>query len=262
MESAIYVGTLRHRRFIPVRHQFTYPLFMVFLDIDRLPELMRVSPLAGYARWNWASYYEEDHFGDPRQPLRERLAEDARRRGVELPDGQIFLLTNLRYLGHNFNPVSFYYCYDRAEMLRLVLAEVNNTFGETENYWMAVGQELPAGENRKYRFKKSFYVSPFMGLAQEYEWTFTPPSQRLISQCVSYEDGRGIFDASLKLERRAWSRHELHRTLTQYPWVTLKVVAGIHWEALKLYFKRVPLLPHPGPGRYTKATTKHWGASW
>jgi len=262
MESSIYVGKLRHRRLTPVRHEFTYPLFMVFLDIDRLPELMKVSPFAGYNRWNWASYVEADHFGDPRMTLRERLREDARRNGVELPDGRIFLLTHLRYLGYNFNPVSFCYCYDSAEQLRLILAEVNNTHGETENYWMSPDCELPAGENRKYRFQKRFYVSPFMGLAQEYEWTFTPPSERLISECMSFEDGREVFDATLKLERRDWSRAELHRTLVRYPWVTLKVVAAIHWEALRLYFKKVPVVPHPGAGHFTEANTKHWGASW
>jgi hypothetical protein len=261
MKSSIYVGKLRHRRFRPARHEFTYPLFMVFLDIDRLPELMKVSFFAGYNRWNWASYHEEDHFGDPAKTLRERLEEDAQRRGIMLPDGQIFVLTHLRYLGYNFNPVSFYYCYDRAEKLQVVLAEVNNTFGETENYWMDSRSERPAGENRKYCFQKTFYVSPFMALGQEYEWTFTPPSERLIGQCVSYENGEGIFDATLKLERREWSRGELHRTLARYPWVTLKVIAGIYWEALKLHLKGVPVVRHPGAGHFAKATTKHWGAS-
>ena len=262
MQSSIYVGTLRHRRHTPVRHEFTYPLFMVFLDIDCLPDLMKVSPFAGYNRWNWASYQDVDHFGDTRQSLRKRLQEDAKKKGVEMPDGKIFLLTHLRYLGYNFNPVSFYYCYDRAETLRMILAEVNNTFGETANYWMSPDCELPAGENRKYRFAKSFYVSPFMAPQQEYEWTFTPPSERLIGQCVSYEDGKAIFDATLKLERREWSQAGLHRTLAQYPWMTLKVVAAIHWEALKLHFKKVPVVPHPGAGHFNEANTKHWGASW
>ncbi len=112
MESGIYSGTLRHRRFSPARHEFTYPLFMVFVDIDRLPELMKVSPLAGYNRRNWVSYLERDHFGDPAKGLRERVSRDAEKKGVVLPTGQIFLLTHLRYLGYNFNPVSFFYCYD------------------------------------------------------------------------------------------------------------------------------------------------------
>ena len=77
MESGIYRGTLRHRRFFPAAHEFTYPLFMVFLDIDHLPELMRVSPLAGFNKRNWISYQEGDHFGDPRKTLPERVRADA-----------------------------------------------------------------------------------------------------------------------------------------------------------------------------------------
>ena len=262
MESSIYIGKLRHRRFSPKSHEFTYPLFMVFLDIDQLPELMKVSPVAGYNRWNWASYHERDHFGDPSKTLRERVQKDALGNGVDLSDGKIFLLTHLRYLGYNFNPVSFYYCYDRAEKLKMILAEVSNTFGETENYWLNSSREQPAGENLKYRFPKTFHVSPFLKLVHEYEWTFTPPSERLISQCVSHENGRAIFDSTLKLQRRDWSRTELNRTLAQYPWLTMKVIAGIHWEALKLLLKRVPVVSHPGKGHFRKANTQNWGASW
>ncbi len=262
MKSSIYVGSIRHRRFAPARHEFTYPLFMAFLDIDRLPELMSISRFAGYNHWNWASYHEHDHFGDPRKTLRERMFEDALERGVSLPDGPIFLLTHLRYLGYNFNPVSFYYCYDRAEQLQVIMAEVSNTFGETQNYWLNSTHSQPAGNNLKFRFPKTFHVSPFMQLAQEYEWTFTPPAGRLVSQCISHESGAAMFDSTLKLERREWSKAELHRTLTKYPWMTIKVIAGIHWEAMKLFLKRVPIVSHPGGDRFTKATTQHWGASW
>jgi hypothetical protein len=101
--------TLRHQRFTPVAHGFTYPLFMALLDVDRLPELMRLSRLTGYNRWNWASFDDRDHLGDPTRPLRDRLALDATRHGINLPDGRIFLLIHLRYLGYSFNPVSFFY---------------------------------------------------------------------------------------------------------------------------------------------------------
>jgi DUF1365 family protein len=262
MESSLYVGQLRHRRFRPARHEFTYSLFMAFLEIDRLPELMQVSPLAAYNRWNWASFHERDHFGEAGKPLRERLAQSARQNGLDLPAGKIFLLTHLRYLGYNFNPVSFFYCYDAGGSLQCIMAEVNNTFGEYENYWLDPGRELAAGGNKKYRFLKSFHVSPFMKLGQEYEWTFTPPSERLISQSTSYEGGRAIFDSTLKLERRDWSRAELHRALFRFPWMTMKVIAAIHWQAVKLFLKKVPVVSHPGAGRFKRATAQHLGASW
>jgi DUF1365 family protein len=262
MESGIYVGTLRHRRFSPARHEFTYPLFMVFLDIDQLPELMKVSPLAGYNRRNWVSYQERDHFGDPAKTLRERLSRDAHKKGVVIPEGRIYLLTHLRYLGYNFNPVSFYYCYDGEDRLQMIMAEVNNTFGETENYWLTPGVEYPAGDNKKYRFSKTFHVSPFLKLGHEYDWTFTPPGERLITQSVSYEDGQHIFDSTLILERRDWSRRELHGALIRFPWMTAKVIAAIHWQAFRLLLKRVPVVSHSGAGRFGRSTVQHLGASW
>ena len=262
MESGIYTGTLRHRRFTPARHEFTYPLFMVFVDIDRLPELMRISPLAGYNRRNWVSYQERDHFGDPAKDLRERLYRDAQKKGVLLPEGPVFLLTHLRYLGYNFNPVSFFYCYDREDRLQMVMAEVNNTFGETQNYWLTSIVERSAGENKRYRFEKTFHVSPFLKLGHEYDWTFTPPGDRLITQSASYENGQQIFDSTLKLDRHEWSRRELHRALIRFPWMTAKVITAIHWQALRLLLKRVPVVTHPGADHFEKATVQHLGASW
>jgi DUF1365 family protein len=262
MESGIYTGTLRHRRFGPARHEFTYPLFMVFLDIDQLPELMKISPLAAYNRRNLVAYHERDHFGDPVKMLRERVSRDAQQNGVALPKGRIYLLSHLRYMGYNFNPVSFFYCYDEEDKLQMILAEVNNTFGETANYWLTPNVERPAGLNKRYRFSKAFHVSPFLNPGHEYDWTFTPPGDRLISQSVSYENGREIFDSTLRLERREWSRLELHRALARFPWMTAKVITAIHWQALRLFLKRVPLVRHPGTGLYARATTKHLGASW
>ncbi len=262
MESGIYTGTLRHRRFSPARHEFTYPLFMAFLDIDRLPELMQVSPLAGYNQRNWVSYHESDHFGDPAETLRDRILRDGHQKGVVVAEGKIFLLTHLRYLGYNFNPVSFFYCYDREETLQTIMAEVSNTFGETQNYWLTPNIERPAGGNKRYRFAKTFHVSPFMKLGHEYDWTFTPPGERLITQSASYENGLQIFDSTLRLERQEWSRRELHRALIRFPWMTAKVITSIHWQALRLLLKRVPIVRHPGAGHFERAHVQHLGASW
>jgi hypothetical protein len=268
MDSSIYVGTLRHRRFTPARHDFTYPLFMVFLEIDRLRELMRISPLASYNRCNLVSYDEREHFGDPKKPLRQRLAEDAASNGVALERGPIYLLTHLRFFNYSFNPVSFFYVSDGVGGMRQVLAEVNNTFGETHNYWLGPEQERrtheghSAGANKHYVFEKRFHVSPFLGMDQEYAWTFTPPEDRLQIHCINYQDGREVFDATLTLHRREWNRRELHRALRQFPWMTAKVVASIHWEAMKLKFKGVPVVPHPGHGHFRPVNKPHWGASW
>jgi DUF1365 family protein len=268
MHSSIYVGTLRHRRFTPVRRDFTYPLFMVFLDVDRLPELLRISPLASYNRPNLVSYHEREHFGDPRLPLRQRIALDAARNGVPLAPGPIYMLTHLRFFHYSFNPVSFFYATDGAGAVRQVLAEVNNTFGETHNYWLGSEQENreraanPEHAAKRFTFQKRFHVSPFLGMSQEYAWTFTPPEDRLLVHCVNYQEGREVFDATLTLDRREWSRRELHRALRQFPWMTAKVVAAIHWQAARLKWKGVPVVPHPGAGHFRPVNSKHWGVSW
>jgi DUF1365 family protein len=259
-EPAIYVGSLRHRRFRPVTHAFTYPVFLVMLDVDRIPELMRVSPFSSYNRWNWAGYDERDHFGDASLSLRERLKRDAAAHGVTLPEGPIFLLTNLRYLGYCFNPVSFYYLYGRSGQLEMMLAEVNNTFGETCNYWLTPECELirdtahygngagRAGERlaRRYDTRKVFHVSPFLELGHQYTWIFTPPGERLVAHMKTWKSDGVFFDATLTLARRPWNARELRRVLVEYPWMTAKVIAAIYWQALRLRLKGVPYLPHPG----------------
>ncbi|HKO03573.1 MAG TPA: DUF1365 domain-containing protein, partial [Candidatus Acidoferrales bacterium] len=248
---AIYVGALRHRRFRPVGHAFTYPVFLVMLDVDRIPEMMRVSPFSSYNRWNWAGYDERDHFGDAALPLRERLRRDAAMHGVTLPDGPAYLLTNLRYLGYCFNPVSFYYFYGCAGNLEMMLAEVNNTFGETCNYWLTAEFEpkaarLGGGGARRYETRKVFHVSPFMDLGHQYSWIFTPPGDRLVAHMNTRASDGVLFDATLTLERRPWNARELRRVLVEYPWITAKVIAAIYWEALRLWWKGVPYVPHPG----------------
>jgi len=240
IDSGLFVGTLRHRRFTPVPHAFTYPLFMALLDVDRVPELMNRSTLTSHNRWNWASFDDRDHLGDPRRPLRERLVADAAQHGIEVPAGPIFLLTHLRYLGYCFNPVSFFYCFDREEQLRVVLAEVSNTFGGTHNYWLRPDSAL-----RTFRAAavKSLYVSPFMPVDLEYTFVFTPPARSLVAHMETSQGGRVGFDATLSLERRPWNAAEVRRMLVRHPAMTTKVMAEIHWEALKLWWKGVPVVP-------------------
>jgi DUF1365 family protein len=248
-EPAIYFGTLRHRRWEPRRHEFTYRLFMAFLDIDRIPELMRISPLLSYNRWNWASFDERDHFGDARLPLRERLRRDASTSGVELPDGPIYLLTHLRYLGYNFNPISLFYCCDTRGELATIVAEVSNTFGETYNYWLHSANRTPGDKARHHRVPKQMHVSPFMDMALDYEFLLTEPADRLTAHMNTLDAGRATFDATLTLHREPWCARSLHRALAVHPWMTAKVIGAIHWEALRLWIKRVPVHTHPARRR-------------
>jgi DUF1365 family protein len=245
MDSAIYCGKLRHRRFSPTSHDFTYPLFMAFLDIDNIPAVMARSRLSSYNRWNWAGFDERDHFGDPTLPLRTRLEQDAAANGVSLPAGKIFLLTHLRYLGYTFNPVSFFFCYDHAGQPALVLAEVHNTFGESHNYWLDQRVALEGANSLRYKTDKVFHVSPFMSLNHQYTWTFTPPAENLVVHMGMHAPESKFFDATLTLERQPWTGASLRSILFRHPWMTAKVITAIHWEALRLLIKRVPVFDHP-----------------
>jgi len=253
VRPGIYTGWLRHRRTAPVAHAFRYPLFMVLLDVDRLPALLGVSRLTGYNRRAWASFHEADHFGDPALPLRQRLALDAAARGLTLPDGPIYLLTHLRYLGHVFNPVSFYYCYDGAGRLRLVMAEVNNTFGGRHNYWLEPDGSMAGATGRAFSAEagKAFYVSPFMPADMQYRFALTPPGGSLVVHMDVAQSGATerphAFDATLSLVHHPWTAGEFRRVLLRHPVMTATVVAGIHWEALRLWLKGLRVVPRPTP---------------
>lgn len=244
-ESGIYTGTLRHRRFHPRTHEFTYRLFMAWLDVDEIPEQMEKSAWTSYNRFNWASYWERDHFGDPELPLRVRLAKDALTHGVQFPDGPVFLLTHLRYLGYCFNPISLFFCYGQAGDLQVVLAEVNSTFGESSNYWLSATNQLPARKGLRYRVPKAMHVSPFMGMDLDYEFVLTQPSDTLAihMNTIGRNATTQLFDATLSLEHQPWDA--LPGALVRHPWMTAKVIGAIHWEALRLFVKGVPVFTHP-----------------
>lgn len=244
----LYVGTVRHRRFSPTPHAFEYALFMVLLDIDRIPESMRISRLTGYNRPNWAAFYERDHLdGDATRPLRERLRDAAAAAGETLPDGRIYLLTHLRYLGYVFNPISIFYCYDGDGALRLVLAEVNNTYGGRKYYWLHPADDV--ARRFRSRASKSMYVSPFMEFDVDYDFVLTPPSDKLVAHMNVLRRGRDglprMFDATLSLDRRPWTAGAIRSALLRFPWMTVQVIAAIHWEALRLRLKGLPVMPFP-----------------
>ena len=221
---------------------------MVLVDIDGVPALMKRSPFTSYNGLNWAAFCEQDHLGDPGRPLRQRLSEDAARNGVTLPPGPIYLLTHLRYLGYCFNPISFYFCGDS-----IVAAEVNSTFGEQRTYWLTP-QAAPRTGLYHYACPKTMHVSPFMKMDLEYNFTLTTPGNRFTGHIATLENGSRFFDATLSLERREWTAGNVARALVRQPFMTGKVMAAIHWEALRLYFKGVPVQSHPNahnPGART-----------
>ncbi len=245
--SALYVGRVRHRRHEPRAHAFDYPLLLVYLDLAELDTVFEGRWLWSARRPNVAWFDRRDHLGDRAVPLdaavRKLVAEATGRR----PAGPIRLLTHLRYWGHCFNPVSFYYCFDAAgERLDALVAEVNNTpWGERHCYVLDGRDAEPAGSMVRYRARKQFHVSPFLGMDMDYVWRTTLPAGTLTVHIENFQAGARVFDATLRLERRAITGMRLAWALARFPMMTAWVVGWIHWEALRLWLKRIPRHPHP-----------------
>ena len=251
MKSCIYEGQVRHRRFSPRRHEFSYRLYMMYLDLDELPEVFDRFWFWSARRFNLAWFRRFDHFGDADQPLIEAVRDKLYQHTGVRAKGPIRLLTHCRYFGFGFNPVSFYYCYDeRDTQVENIIAEVNNTpWGEQYCYVLTetdnLAEQRGSVKHKRYRPVKDFHVSPFMPMDIRYDWRFNQPDERLTVHMQNYTDFIKLFDATLDLEYRPITSANMARVLVQYPLVTVKVVTGIYYQALRLLMKRIPFYDHP-----------------
>jgi len=248
MKSAIYAGQVRHRRMLPVVHEFDYRMFMMYLDLEEIPTVFR-------KRWFWsvrrpalARFRREDHFGDPAIPLDDAIRELVNDETGTRPSGPIRLLTQLSYFGYVFNPVSFYYCFSEDDtQLETIVAEVNNTpWGERHCYVLPQSMNQGTGKHMRYFPEKEMHVSPFMPMDVQYDWRFNQPASNLTVHMENARSGRKVFDATMVLQRKEITSASLARSLWGYPFMTMKIILAIHWQALKLWLKGAPVHDHPG----------------
>jgi DUF1365 family protein len=247
MHSAIFSGQVNHWRKSPVDHTFKYRVFMMYMDLSELDEVFT-------GRWFWstrrsalARFRRSMYLGDPNVPLESSVRELVLERTGIRPSGPIRLLTNLSYFGYCFNPVSVYYCFDeRDERVEAIVAEVSNTpWGERCCYVLSAGENTGDGRTHRYKTDKELHVSPFMHMNISYDWLLTEPGKDLVVRIDNWSDEGRLFGASLNLKRKAINGPELASVLVRFPFMTLKVMAGIHWQALRLWLKGCPLVAHP-----------------
>jgi DUF1365 family protein len=243
LKSALYVGIVAHRRLRPRRHALRYRTFALLLDLEEIPDLAARLRLFSHNKFNLFSFFDRD-YGAGAQSLRAEVEARALRAGLDLSGGAIRLLTMPRILGYAFNPLSIYFCHARDGALSAILYEVANTFGERHNYFIPVAAGEAGGVVRQ-SCAKQFYVSPFMAMEMDYAFTIHPPGAQ-VSIAIAESDKEGlVLTATQNQTRVALTDAALARVFVSHPLLTLKVIVGIHFEALVLWLKGMRLYARP-----------------
>jgi len=245
MQARILFGRVFHSRARPVRHAFAYPVYFLRVPLSAMDGAGR--GIFSVDRWRLLCLHSRDHGPRDGSPLEPWVRLQLARAGVENADGEIVLQAFPRVLGYVFNPVSFFYCHDRAGLLRAVLCEVSNTFGERHNYLLAHGDGRPIAASDRLRADKVFHVSPFCEVEGSYRFRFAGDAGRSLAH-IDYHDRDGkLLVTSIDGRAEPIAARSLARAFLGHPLMTAGVVARIHWQALKLWLRRVPFFSKPEP---------------
>ena len=243
----LYWGTIFHRRHTPFTRFFKYPIFMAYIDITSLSTTMSPSLLWNINKPAIVSFRRSDYHGDPQVDLEDAVRLTLLEKTGRSFNGPIRLLTNLRYFGYCFNPVSFYYCFNEADdKVEAIMAEVTNTPWKERYAYVIEKQDQTNNKPRLLASpKKQLHVSPFWGMDHDYDWSFSQPESNLSVYMRNFKEDKMVFDVALNLKRKVFSNRSLFKAILRFPFITLMVVYRIHWQAFILYIKRAPFFTHP-----------------
>jgi hypothetical protein len=243
--AALYFGRVMHARLKPVGHRFSYRVMSLLIDLDRLDAANRQNRLFAVNRAALYSFHEADHGERDGSPLRLYAQRCAAERGIDLTGGRVLLLCYPRLLGFTFNPLSVYFCYRADGELALLIYEVRNTFGDVHPYALAVKPGDVSEAGIRQAEDKAFYVSPFIEMTMRYHFRVSPPARQLKLRILETDRDGPLLAATFNGYRRDLTTAALLRSLFALPLVTFKIVAAIHWEALRLWVKGARLVPRP-----------------
>jgi uncharacterized protein len=243
--AALYIGDVMHARLKPVGHRFSYRVMSLLIDLGRLEAANRQTVLFGVNRQALYSFYESDHGERNGSSLRLYAQGCATEHGIDLTGGRVLLLCYPRLLGYTFNPLSVYFCYRADGVPALIIYEVRNTFGDIHAYALPVKSHEISPAGIRQQQDKRFHVSPFVEMAMRYHFRVVPPKDRVKLRILETDSEGPLLSATFSGHRRALTAGELLRSFFSLPIVTVKIIAAIHWEALRLWLKGVPLVPRP-----------------
>ncbi|WP_372371100.1 DUF1365 domain-containing protein [Candidatus Uabimicrobium sp. HlEnr_7] len=238
--SCIYEGRVIHNRVGSIKNKFTYRVYMMFLDLDEIVNLTKNIWCLGQNKWQLFSFYDKDylwHNKEQNKPLNERFRSFLQQQKIAIAH-RVCLLTNIRIVGHVFNPVSFYFCYDKNNNLYHTVAEVTNTFSEQKYYHIPMKNK--EGHVYRHNDRKDFYISPFVDSDTKLQFFFQAPNENLKVCIHSFSNEKPIVKTALSLKRNEMASGSLLKMFFKYPHMTWKVVLLIHYQALRLWWKKVP----------------------